>query len=633
MATADEYAQWIVANSDKKGTPEFETVAAAYREARTPPAAPYDVPAGVASAMNIGQSLTLGFGDEIAGKLGLDRDKYRATVDNFRQEYPGSAMLGSVSGGMLLPLGGAKVLSQMHPLAIAATTGGVVGAVQGVGDSENMQQAPMDAIKGTIAGMAMGPLAAGSMKPIGSIASAIGAKLPIVGEKLSSILARNRVADAFARDNVLADDVGRNMVGLGAEARIADGAGENTRGLLDLNANLPGKTKNDLESLIRNRIAERPERLDPAVYAVNGGFGRAGEVTAALTAQKLKESAPLYQQLHTMDVPVTNNLRSILTAAQQVGATGTAKKIAAAERVPFTPKDFSNKVDSLMNNSGDRVSMRDADLIKRGIDDLIEGQTDAVTGKVTTLGRSYVKLKKSLTDELDTLTTDSQTGTSLYKSARDAFAGPSALQSAIEKGRRVWNDDAEGIASTLSEMSASEQEAFRIGASEVLRTKFGSPTGQNQLLNQWKDRNVREKLQALIGDDAKYDDVVNMLRGEETLKRLESLGPSRNSRTFSREAGAEQQTMDNAADLIDAGLSVKTGGLSGLLGMVGKATTRIGTPEVVRDSIGNILMSKYNPETMKALLETQRALAARRSAAASSLGTVAGKEGKGLLDF
>ena len=95
-------------------------------------------------------------------------------------------------------------------------------------------------------------------------------------------------------------------------------------------------------------------------------------------------------------------------------------------------------------------------------------------------------------------------------------------------------DDAEGIASTLSEMSASEQEAFRIGASEVLRTKFGSPTGQNQLLNQWKDRNVREKLQALIGDDAKYDDAVNMLRGEETLKRLESLGSSRNSRTRPR---------------------------------------------------------------------------------------------------
>lgn len=34
MATADEYAAWIVKNADKKGTPEFETVAAAYKEAQ-----------------------------------------------------------------------------------------------------------------------------------------------------------------------------------------------------------------------------------------------------------------------------------------------------------------------------------------------------------------------------------------------------------------------------------------------------------------------------------------------------------------------------------------------------------------------------------------------------------------------
>ena len=34
MASADEYAQWIVDNADKKGTPEFNTVAAAYADAK-----------------------------------------------------------------------------------------------------------------------------------------------------------------------------------------------------------------------------------------------------------------------------------------------------------------------------------------------------------------------------------------------------------------------------------------------------------------------------------------------------------------------------------------------------------------------------------------------------------------------
>ena len=34
MANAAEYAQWITNNADKKGTPEFNTVANAYQAAK-----------------------------------------------------------------------------------------------------------------------------------------------------------------------------------------------------------------------------------------------------------------------------------------------------------------------------------------------------------------------------------------------------------------------------------------------------------------------------------------------------------------------------------------------------------------------------------------------------------------------
>ena len=40
MATAEQYADWIVKNKDKKGTPEFETVAEAYKLARSETVAP-----------------------------------------------------------------------------------------------------------------------------------------------------------------------------------------------------------------------------------------------------------------------------------------------------------------------------------------------------------------------------------------------------------------------------------------------------------------------------------------------------------------------------------------------------------------------------------------------------------------
>lgn len=641
MASADEYANWIVANADKKGTPEFDTVSKAYQEAKAESPKAYDINPSLASAMNVGQALTFGFGDEIAGKvgdafpsLGLDKNRYRATVDKFRQEYPGAAALGSVSGSLLLP-GGAAKLAKFNPWATAATVGGVTGMVQGAGDAEDGNTLEGATRQGAM-GMALGPLALGSMKVTGMTAGALGNQVashfPVAGQKYSEWLARNRVADAFSRDNVTADDVLRKMADLGPEARIGDAAGESTRGLLDLNANLPGKTKDGLEGLIRNRIATRPDRMDDAVYAVNGGYGRAGDLSAALEKQKLAEAAPLYQQLHSMSVAVSPNLKSIFDAATKLGATGTAKKIATAERQPFTlgSKEADNAL--MLASSSQKVSMRDADLVKRGIDTLIERETDAVTGKVSTLGRSYVRLKNDLLGDLDGLTTDQQTGVSLYKSARDAFAGPASLQTAIKKGRSFWNDDAESLGLAMDGMSNSEREAFRVGASEALRQKIGSQPGQTQLLNFWKDRNTREKLKAVIGDDAKYSDVEKMLRGEETLKRMESLGPSRNSRTFSREAGAEQQTLDNASDLVAAGLNAKTGGLASMIAGLGKYSARVGTPEPVRDSIGSILMSKYATDEMNALRLAQEAIKARKAASGAASGVAGGKMG-GLLDF
>lgn len=40
MATADEYAEWIVKNKSLKGTPDFNTVAKAYEEAKAAESAP-----------------------------------------------------------------------------------------------------------------------------------------------------------------------------------------------------------------------------------------------------------------------------------------------------------------------------------------------------------------------------------------------------------------------------------------------------------------------------------------------------------------------------------------------------------------------------------------------------------------
>ena len=160
MATIDDYAEWIVNNADKKGTPEFDTVAEAYRQAKAETAspAPYDVPSPVASLLNIGQAVSFGFGDEIAQMRGYDKDRYNATLDQFRKDYPFAARLGPVSAALLTPGLSAKMFGGAPYLA-AATTGLVQGALQGAGDAEKLELVPQRASLGGLLGMGLAPLA------------------------------------------------------------------------------------------------------------------------------------------------------------------------------------------------------------------------------------------------------------------------------------------------------------------------------------------------------------------------------------------------------------------------------------------------------------------------------------------
>ena len=66
MAIADDYANWIVKNADKKGTPEFDTVAAAYKDALGGGGAPASAAAPQGYWDKVGSAIK-GNTDQIAG--------------------------------------------------------------------------------------------------------------------------------------------------------------------------------------------------------------------------------------------------------------------------------------------------------------------------------------------------------------------------------------------------------------------------------------------------------------------------------------------------------------------------------------------------------------------------------------
>jgi len=73
MATAEQYAQWLVQNQDKKGSPDFDTVASAYRSLRTAPApvAPSTERTYGEAAKDIGAGVVGGIGSlvQLPGQL------------------------------------------------------------------------------------------------------------------------------------------------------------------------------------------------------------------------------------------------------------------------------------------------------------------------------------------------------------------------------------------------------------------------------------------------------------------------------------------------------------------------------------------------------------------------------------
>ena len=92
MSKADQYAQWIIDNADKKGTEEFNIVAQAYQEAKGMAIEPVDnvkPDTGFTGAFSAGKERLKGDIALLAGKTGLmsleDAERYKREKDALAQ--------------------------------------------------------------------------------------------------------------------------------------------------------------------------------------------------------------------------------------------------------------------------------------------------------------------------------------------------------------------------------------------------------------------------------------------------------------------------------------------------------------------------------------------------------------------
>ena len=156
MATADEYATWIVKNADKKGTPEFDTVAAAYKDARQSIPSEATAPTRGKAGMFDMLSAPFEMGAALAAKPRKEQVEFIA---------PAVEALGSV--------GGAALGTSAGPLGTLAGAGaGYAGAKElmrmaaGESGKETLPQAATRQAQNVLEGATMEAFGRGVVNPV-----------------------------------------------------------------------------------------------------------------------------------------------------------------------------------------------------------------------------------------------------------------------------------------------------------------------------------------------------------------------------------------------------------------------------------------------------------------------------------
>jgi hypothetical protein len=590
------------------------------------------------------QGPTFGFADEIAGGVvggaktlfngkpyqqnyEAVRDAYRGAVDRQLKEEP----LGTATEQFIasLPVGGplARVFGPARTLTSQIVSGTGVGAVSGAANALGSSTAPDvggkvdDSLLGLGAGMAMGGLGVPLVRAAGAAGSNVMQRFD---DSAAMDYARQKIAQAFIRDAApgVSDPLsqaGARMTRLGPEARVVDAggqSGQSTTALLDTVATLPGRSKSAVETAIRQRQSGRADRM---IGSAEDAFGVGGVRMASQMddwmQQRATQAAPLYERLHRMDVPASQNLSSIVDAARANGYDKIAARIARNKQQPFTlPQDSSMPTGT--------YSMRDLDYLKQGMDDALVKLRDPVTGNLTAEGKSVDELRRKLLAQLDRDTMGQ------YANARNAFAGPSQLMDASNAGRRILSRDDATIRDMMSGYGASERDAFALGAFEAIRAKAGAQAGQTELMGLWRQKGLQEKLKAVFGDERSYREFASRMAAEGRMKSLETVG--RGSQTAARQYAIGDLDTSAVGAAGDVAGSVASGSPTGMLRSMSNFWNTVKTPEPVRDAIGQTLLSR-DPQNLLQLQQAMRQVQAARQRQAVGLGLGLGSQTGNVL--
>jgi hypothetical protein len=572
----------------------------------------------------VADMMTLGMADEGAASLmtlpgdvkGLQRNLFRQRVEQEQRDNqdPVSSTLGRVAGGLAsgvgMARGGLSLVGRLAPtaglgakVAAGAAEGAAYGGAYGFGSGEDIG----DRLAQGAGGAAMGGLIGGAVP---AVASGVKAATKPIRDAVSARInpggyASQKIAERLGASNLSVTEAMRKAR---PGENLADVGGESTRTLLRTAANIPGKAKDSISKTVTLRQFGQGDRLKAAIgrtFADPDGYLSAKDDIAA-TAKRIAD--PLYKRAYGKPIPFTRSLQDILETDAGRSALRKAKTLASNEQQPFKSW-FANVADDGTFTRERVPDMRAWDYIKRSIDDMIDGQTDSITRKMSNEGRILVQLKNRMLNELDM-------HNPAYKQARAAFAGQAQIDDALEFGQKALRMSPDAVKRGIKDMNPAQKEAARVGAAEAMRKSLDDAgMTHNAALKIFSNNRQIQNLRTLFDNPKQFADFRSSIFSE-----------MRKRKTYEAVKG-NSTTAAQMADMLDAGGlagqadTVKTAATQGMtaaaLQFVSSRLRMLGglTPEVA-DQIGKKLLTS-NPQKLQELVQSLSAIESRNLSAAT----------------
>jgi len=568
---------------------------------------PWYDPKGLAAT--VGSGITLGLNDEIAGGIGAlgsllpgsdrgfgeaytqDRDAIRRLKGEYAADNPVTSVGAELVGGLATGGAGAeRALAKegwQRGLGMLGL-GAAAGATEGVGNAPNVEAVPGAMAKGMMWG-AGGAAIAPAVARAGTAGGRMLQRAWDAATQSSDDAAQQALRNLLSESGLDMSTFAQRMHALGPDALVADlheGAQSKLRALAADDPNLRAKARNILDP--RNELAH--ERLTSDAHALmQVPSVRFHTALRELDAARRTEANDLYGPIYDEILPVNEDFQEIMQRPS------IKKGYEAALR---NAMDAGDTLGMQIGSDGKIViapTLRDIDRVKHGIDDVIRDNSDLLTGKVNSTGRSAVRAKRTLIDYVESA--DPVIGDA-YRKARQTYAGYSALEDAMRRGKRIFREEAEDTAYMLDNASESEREAFKLGAFNAVRDEIETAklAGNPSKRASFNSPKFRRRLRHAFDSDEEFNSFMASIKREldfgETHQKATGVGESPTARIQAEQKALADET---GAHTVREGISVPGMILKGL-----DAIRRVGEPSSTRatrarDELSNLLLSRRMP--------------------------------------